>query len=113
MQVTELAAEDWAVGTGRESFRFEQLWDPQLNIEAGSWYLARALRRWSHADDPIPFALAEYNAGLGNVRRWLSEMEMPSAAEFRELIGYPSVQDYVDTVMDYHEQYRREGELSR
>ena len=59
---TDLAAEDWVVGTRRAGFRLEQLWDPRINIEAGAWYLARALRRWEHADDPIPFALAEYNA---------------------------------------------------
>lgn len=106
MQVTEPAALDWAFGTKREQFDFEQLWDPRLNIEAGSWYLARALRRWAEADDPIPFALAEYNAGLGNVRRWLPKDRLPSADEFRTLIGYPGVQKYVTTVMDYYEGYR-------
>ncbi len=110
MQVTDLAAEDWAVGTGRENHRFEQIWDPRLNIEAGSWYLARALRRWDAADDPIPFALAEYNAGLGNVRRWLPPDRLPSATEFQSLIGYPTVRDYVATVIKYYEEYRREGQ---
>ena len=111
MQVMPAAGRDWAAATGRAGFGKEQLWDPRTNIEAGSWYLARAVRRWEHLDDPLPFALAEYNAGLGNVRKWLPKDHPVTATEFVAAITYPSVRDYVRTVTRYYQDYRDRGRL--
>lgn len=111
MQVTPGAAEDWVRLTNRSGFHLDQLWDPATNIEAGSWYLARALRRWQQADDPLPFALAEYNAGLGNVRKWLPPDQLPPAAEFIERITYPMVREYITVVERYAGEYRVRGRL--
>lgn len=109
MQVTAGAAQDWARATKRANFNPHQLWNPEINLSAGSWYLARALRRWEQADDPIPFALAEYNAGLGNVRKWQPADRPLIAAEFRHAITYPGVREYVDSVMRYYREYREAG----
>ena len=38
---------------------------PGSNTLAGAWYLAKLLRRYPHADDPLSYALADYNAGRG------------------------------------------------
>src|SRR6266480_3016906 len=70
MQVTENAANEWARETKVENFRVEELFDPKTNLEAGSWYLHRAMLHWEQQPDPIPFALAEYNAGASRVQRW-------------------------------------------
>src|SRR3954468_15149221 len=59
MQVSEKAATEWAHENKVENFRVEELFDPQKNIQAGSWYLHRAIQHWEHQPDPIPFALAE------------------------------------------------------
>lgn len=111
MQVTPGAAEDWALATRRADFQPDQLWNPRINLEAGAWYLARALRRWEEVDDPIPFALAEYNAGYGNVRRWLPPDHTPTAAEFVERITYPGVRDYIAVVQRHYARYRERGRL--
>jgi soluble lytic murein transglycosylase len=97
MQVTPPAGEDWAEGTGRGRFRAWVLWDPRHNIDAGSWYLGRALRRWADRDDPVPFALAEYNAGPSNAQRWAEAAA--SAAAFLEAIDYPTTRRYIGDVM--------------
>ncbi len=34
------------------------------------WYLRRAMSHWQQMRDPIPFALAEYNAGPSRAQRW-------------------------------------------
>src|SRR5262249_40527326 len=73
MQVSETAASEWAKAEKIASFVPTDLFDPKTNIEAGTWYLAQALNRWKAKDDPIPFALAEYNAGRRNVQRWVDE----------------------------------------
>ena len=83
MQITEKAAVDWARAEKIQTFVPTDLFDPKVNIEAGTWYLGRALKRWSSKDDPVPFALAEYNAGLTRVQRWVqgSGREKPPARE--------------------------------
>jgi len=109
MQVTEGAGREWARATGRKDFGRDLLWDERVNLEAGTWYLARALKRWRDKDDPVPFALAEYNAGFGNVLRWLPNGQATTAAQFQEAITFPGVRRYVDTVMELYAGYRTEG----
>lgn len=110
MQVTEAAGQDWARATGRGGFQASELWNERINLEAGTWYLARALRRWQSRDDPVPFALAEYNAGLTRVRGWLPRGDATTAAEFREAITFRSVREYIAVVLDFWEYYRRQAE---
>jgi len=111
MQVTEGAGREWARATGRKDFGRDSLWDERNNLEAGTWYLARALRRWADKDDPVPFALAEYNAGLGNVLRWLPSGPATAAGQFRGAITLPGVRRYVETVTEYYDAYRAGGQL--
>src|SRR3954447_14369701 len=59
MQVTEKAAGEWAREKKAENFRAEELFDPKTNVEAGTWYLRRAIEHWQNQPNPIPFALAE------------------------------------------------------
>ncbi|HUK83357.1 MAG TPA: lytic transglycosylase domain-containing protein [Verrucomicrobiae bacterium] len=111
MQVTEGAGREWARATGRRDFGRDLLWDEQANIEAGTWYLARALRRWQDRDDPIPFALAEYNAGLGNALRWLPYGRDTSASQFIEAITFSGTRRYIETITDYYQAYKADGVL--
>jgi soluble lytic murein transglycosylase len=111
MQVTEGAGREWAWATGRKDFGRDLLWNERANIEAGTWYLARALNRWREKDDPLPFALAEYNAGVGNVLRWLPSGQATTAAQFREAITIASVRRYVAAVLEFYDSYRADGEF--
>lgn len=111
MQVTEGAGREWARATGRKDFGRDLLWNERANIEAGTWYLARALNRWRNKDDRIPFALAEYNAGFGNVLRWLPSGQATTAAQLREAITIASARRYVDTVLEFYDSYRADGEF--
>ena len=120
MQVSEGAAGEWARAEKVATFVPTDLFDPKTNLEAGTWYLARALRRWSTKDDPIPFALAEYNAGRTNVNRWTqkargrpqrgnaAEAEV-SGPELEAAIGFPSTRQYVASIRRRMEFYRARG----
>ena len=99
MQVTPPAAMEWARGTHRGELDFSTLLDARTNIAAGAWYLQRALRRWASRPDPLPYALAEYNAGLTNVRRWDDAAGGDTATNFTASIGYPGTQRYVRDIM--------------
>jgi soluble lytic murein transglycosylase len=98
MQIMEIAGREWADAAGRPHFRREDLFDPATNIEAGTWYLARAIERWSACDDPIPFALAEYNAGRSNALRWYAASG-PDGRRFIECITYPTTRKYIESIL--------------
>src|SRR5213080_3904616 len=51
MQVTERAANEWARENKIDNFRADQLFDPKTNLQAGTWYLRRALEHWKHQTD--------------------------------------------------------------
>ena len=101
MQVTELAGYEWAGAHGIENFKKEDLFNPRTNLQAGTWYLARAKDHWDMYDDPIPFALAEYNAGYANVKRW--SRKASNAHEFQARITYPNTQRYVRDIKKRYE----------
>jgi soluble lytic murein transglycosylase len=109
MQVTEPAAQDWVKAEGIETFVPADLLDPKTNLEVGTWYLGRALRHWSGQQDPLPFALGEYNAGRSRVNRW-SRGEQMSAEELREAMDIASTRAYVAAVRARYEYYRGRGD---
>ena len=111
MQVMPAMGEQWARATGRQGFKRDMLWDPHTNIAAGTWILAQALERWRERDDPVPFALAEYNAGAGKVAKWLPNGDATTAEEFIAAITWPGVRRYVERITGYAERYRATGQL--
>ena len=52
------------------TFAHEHCFDPGTNTLAGTWYLRKLMRRYAQTDNPLPYALADYNAGRGNVLKW-------------------------------------------
>lgn len=113
-QVTEGAARDWARAEKIETFAPADLFDPKTNIEAGAWYLARALRRWSEKDDPIPFALAEYNAGRTRVERWERDSGLGPdfrAEDLRAAMDFPTTRRYIGAITEQYRAFLRRGEF--
>jgi soluble lytic murein transglycosylase len=99
MQVTPGAGQDWAQAHRVRTFQETDLFDPQTNLAAGSWYLSRAMKRWSNADRPEVFALAEYNAGITNARRWAKENPTLTAKDFLEAMDFPTTKAYIRTIL--------------
>lgn len=113
MQVSEIAAEDWAQENKVENFRVEELFDPKTNLEAGAWYLHRAMQHWQKAGDPTPFALAEYNAGASRAQRWAGgDRTHPiSARAFQKNIDFPGTKKYVESIIERYRFYQRRGRM--
>jgi soluble lytic murein transglycosylase len=110
MQVGEAAATDWARAEKIETFMPTDLFDPKTNLEVGTWYFKKALDRWKQKDDPVPFALAEYNAGRARVDRWVAETRREGATS-RDLlaaIDFPTTRRYVDDIMARYRLYRQQ-----
>lgn len=113
MQVTERAATEWARENKIENFQVEDLFDPKTNIEAGSWYLGRAMQRWKIQSDPMPFALAEYNAGPSRAQRWAGgneSMAIPPK-DFLQNIDFPATRKYVESIIERYRFYQDRGRM--
>jgi soluble lytic murein transglycosylase len=112
MQVSEKAAQEWARENRVENFRVGELFNPKINLEAGTWYLRRAVEHWRNQADPIPFALAEYNAGARRAQRWAGgDDALVPPDTFRANIDFPGTRKYVDSIIARFEFYKRRGQM--
>src|ERR1700730_4192030 len=117
MQVSEVAARDWAAAKGVRDLRPEQLLTPEINLEIGTWYLSKAVQRWNSEDNAVPLALAEYNAGKSRVDRWIrtasqkKKGQRVTAEAFQDSIDFPSTARYVRTILARYDFYKRRGPL--
>ncbi len=100
MQVTPATAEEIARRSGGTEFEQGDLADPQINIAYGSWYLNWLLERYGGNS---ALAVAAYNAGTGNVDRWIVADPGMDVDE----IPFPETRAYVRKVLDARRQYRR------
>jgi len=114
MQITEGAALDWARAEKIETFVPTDLFDPKTNIEAGAFYLSNALRHWAAKDDPIPFALAEYNAGRTRVRRWERDSGLGGgfgAEDLSATMSFPATKAYIRSIVKRYREFELHGEF--
>ena len=107
MQIRDAAAMEWANAEHIQSFDHADCLDPATNVLAGAFYLKSVSRHYSRADDPIPYALAEYNAGRGNVLKWLNGSAATNSAAFIGQIGFPGTKAYVLAILDRRDYYHR------
>ena len=66
MQVTPETAHGIAVRTGGAAFHTSDLYNAEINIRYGAWYLKNLFTKYGSEE----LVLAAYNAGQGNVDRW-------------------------------------------
>jgi peptidoglycan lytic transglycosylase len=69
MQLKPETAKGIAIRTGGNRFQTSDLYDPEINIRYGSWYLRHLLNKYGEERT----ALAAYNAGQRNVDRWRAQ----------------------------------------
>ena len=100
MQITPATAEEIARRSGGTEFVQGDLGEPQINISYGSWYLRWLLRHYGGNET---LAIAAYNAGTGNVDRWIARDPGMSADE----IPFPETRAYVGKVLDARRDYRQ------
>jgi len=94
MQLQPATAKGIAIRTGGSKFVLSDLYDPELNIRYGSWYLHHLMVKYGNER----LALAAYNAGQQNVDRWRAEGKG---------IEFPETRAYVDKVERLKGIYRR------
>jgi soluble lytic murein transglycosylase len=103
MQVTPSTAHAIATRTGGSAFQESDLSDPEVNIRYGSWYLRNLL---DHYDGDIVYALAAYNAGQGNVDKWVAAAQAEGGRLKVSSIPFAETREYVQRVLDAKADYR-------
>ena len=83
MQLLPATAKGIALHTGGNKFRVSDLYNPEINVRYGSFYLRRLLNKYGDTS----LALAAYNAGQANVDGWLAQGKGIAFAETREYVA--------------------------
>src|SRR4051794_9850044 len=104
MQITPGTAHEIARKSGGTEFVTGDLATPQVNISYGTWYLRYLMGRYANNRT---FALAAYNAGEGNVDRWIDAARRRNVDLTIAAIPFAETRGYVRTVLDARKQYRR------
>jgi soluble lytic murein transglycosylase len=82
MQLTPETAHGIAVRTGGSAFHTADLYDAEINIRYGAWYLHNLFQKYGSEK----LVLAAYNAGQGNVDRWRANGQSVQFAETRAYV---------------------------
>jgi soluble lytic murein transglycosylase len=83
MQLTPATARGIAIRTGGSAFRTADLYNPEINIRYGAWYLENLFLKYR--DEKL--VLAAYNAGQGNVDRWQAQHQPIQFSETRAYVS--------------------------
>jgi len=96
MQLIRGTASDSARAVGVSPYNFDMLFDPEINVSLGSFYLRQVLDRYN---GEIPLGLASYNAGPGRVSEWVDEIGYEKYDEFIEQIPFTETRNYVKRIL--------------
>lgn len=86
------------------NFHAEMLYDPELNIRFGTFYM-RSLMRSLQGD--LYLVAGAYNGGPGRMSRWLSEFDVEDRDEFIEQIPIDETRNHIKKVMHAYHIYQR------
>ena len=103
MQLIPVTARETADRVGIYPFNLDMLFEPEVNVELGSYYLRGVLDRYR---GEIPLALASYNAGPGRVAEWLREYRYAKIDEFIEEIPFEETRKYVKRILRSYGAYK-------
>lgn len=101
MQLLPATAE-WVAGKFNETYREGSLFEPDINIKYGCWYLGYLIRRF---EGNLTCAIAAYHAGQGTVDGWLANPEYSQDGRTLQTIPSSATDTYVKRVLKYYEKY--------
>mgnify|MGYP000909123086 CR=1 FL=1 len=85
-----------------DDYSVDDLFDPEINIKIGTWYLSVLLKEFN---GNINLVLAAYNAGSGNVNKWLNNTEYSIDGNSLSNIPFKETEDYLERVKDSYRIY--------
>ncbi|MBE9126511.1 MULTISPECIES: transglycosylase SLT domain-containing protein [unclassified Coleofasciculus] len=86
------------------SLKDYNLKNPDDNVKLGTWYLDHTHQEYSNHS---LLAVASYNAGPGNVAKWVRQYGFTDPDAFIEKIPFPETKGYVEAVFENYWNYLR------
>lgn len=103
MQLQEETASDCARKLKMKVALPDDLYDPDINIHLGTYYLSWLLKRY---DGNIDLAIAAYNGGIGNVDSWLNDNRYSDGSGGLKNIPFGETENYVTGVSASYAKYK-------
>lgn len=102
MQLLESTALEVAENINKEITK-EDILNPEVNIELGTKYISTLINKYEN----IELALAAYNAGIGNVDRWIEEGTIKADGTDIENVPYKETNNYIRKVIRNYNIYSK------
>ncbi|HBY21030.1 MAG TPA: lytic transglycosylase [Clostridiales bacterium] len=94
MQIRDITGEWLAKRLDIHQYTTDKLHNADINIRMGSWYIKSLLEKYKDLDT----ALAAYNAGSGNMDKWLQNNEYSDDGIKIKKIPFTETRKYVEKV---------------
>ncbi|MGL5647109.1 MAG: lytic transglycosylase domain-containing protein [Clostridium sp.] len=103
MQITDETGQDIANKLGVINFTPNMLYEPDISIMFGTYYLSKLIQQFNN--DPT-LVIAAYNAGGGNVESWLNNPEYSKNGTSLSYIPFSETRAYVQKVLKNDKIYK-------
>jgi soluble lytic murein transglycosylase-like protein/thioredoxin-like negative regulator of GroEL len=97
MQIMPGTGEDVAQRLKISSFEPTMLFEPEINIQIGTWYMKNLMDTF---DNNHALVSGAYNGGQGRMKKWLEELDLSDMDEFIEDIPIDETRRHIKKVMD-------------
>lgn len=103
MQITPSTGEWIAEKMNLIEFSVDKLYDPEINIFMGCWYLNNLRKEFK---DNYVLVLSAYNAGRGNVNKWLKNEEYSLDGKNLDYIPFKETELYIKKIKFNYNVYK-------
>ncbi len=103
MQITD-STFDWVCKKFNLEYTQGDIFEPDANIHTGCAYIAFLLDAFNY---DLKTALSAYNAGQGNVNKWLKDKKYSTDGKKLDNIPFKETSNYVDTVIKRMNIYKK------
>ena len=104
MQIMPANGPEFASRLKIPQFNTEMLYNPDINIQMGSWYMKSLMDQF---DNNHALVAGAYNGGPGRMRRWIKAKQIPDLDEFIEDIGIDQTRRHIKKVIDSYIIYQQ------
>lgn len=95
---------EWIAGKFDEEFDVQSLYDPEVNLRYGCWYLRFLMDRY---ENDMRTASTAYHQGQGRVDEWLKDPAYSQDGKTLAVISSSVTDTYVDRIMENYAHYKQ------